>query len=69
MSKSTGNEGSAGIASEVRQLRRRAEGNTRTRVIGPKLARTPSASCNKASCEVVSLAPLKQSPYNFAKKR
>jgi hypothetical protein len=51
-------------SAQERELRRLADGNTPTRVIGIRLGRTPTAVQNKASELDVSLRPTNQSPYN-----
>lgn len=45
------------------QLRREAQGNTPTRVIGLHMGRTPEAVQSRASDLGVSLKPTNQSPY------
>jgi hypothetical protein len=50
--------------SEVRELRKLANENTPTRVMGLKLGRTEDAVRSKASEESISLKPSNQSPYN-----
>lgn len=64
MSKSTQNSGKTWMVREIAQMRRLAEGNTPTRVIGLKLGRTASAVYRKASEKGISLKPANQSPYN-----
>lgn len=64
MSKSTRNTGKSWTAGNVRELRKLANENTPTRVIGLKLGRTEEAVRTKASEEGVSLKPTNQSPYN-----
>ena len=68
MSKSTRNSGKAWTATDVKDLRGLAKGNTPTRVIGLKLQRTPAAVSKKASQENISLKPANQSPYGTKKK-
>lgn len=51
-------------ATEDRELRRLAAGNTPTRVIGLKLGRSPAAVQGRAGLLAVSLKPTNQSPYN-----
>jgi hypothetical protein len=46
------------------QLRKLAETNTPTRIIGIKMGRTPGAIESHASQEKLSLKPINQSPYN-----
>ena len=62
------NSGSAWTSGDVTKLRDLAKGNTPTRVIGIKLARSPGAVSNKASQEGISLKPTNQSPYNRRSK-
>jgi len=64
MSKSTRNSGKTWTSSDVSQLRKLAQQNTPTRVIGFKLGRTEDAIRSKASDNNVSLKPTNQSPYN-----
>ena len=49
---------------DVTRLRRLANDNTPTRVIGIKLGRTEDAIRSKAADEAISLKPTNQSPYN-----
>lgn len=65
--KSTRNTGNPWTPDEVEELRRLAEGNTPTRVIGLKLGRTKTAVRSKASAEGISLKPTNQSPYGTKK--
>ena len=65
--KSTRNTGNPWTPDEVEELRRLAEGNTPTRVIGLKLGRTETAVRSKASEEGISLKPTNQSPYGTKK--
>jgi hypothetical protein len=51
-------------ASDVRTLKRLAQENTPTRVIGLKLGRTGTAIQSKAQREGVSLRPSNRSPYS-----
>ena len=53
---------------EKTELKKRAKGNTPTRVIGIKLERTPSAVQSEASKLGVSLKPANQSPDKRRKK-
>ncbi len=55
-------------AAEKIELKKLAQGNTPTRVIGMKLKRTPGAVQAEASRIDVSLDPPNQSPYNRLKK-
>jgi len=68
MSKSTRNSGKPWTSSNVSQLRKLAQQNTPTRVIGLKLGRTEDAVRSKASDKHISLKPTNQSPYNRRKK-
>jgi hypothetical protein len=67
MTKSTRNTGKEWTASDVRQLRTLARGNTPTRVIGLKLGRTAAAVLNRASAEGISLRPWNQPPHGKKK--
>lgn len=53
---------------EVAQLRKEADGNTPTRVIGLHLDRSEDAVRSKASDEGISLKPTNQRPYGTKKK-
>jgi hypothetical protein len=64
MSKSTRNSGKSWSSADEAALRKLANQNTPTRVIGLKLGRTEDAIRAKASANGVSLAPPNQSPYN-----
>ncbi|MEX2281266.1 MAG: hypothetical protein WEE89_02135 [Gemmatimonadota bacterium] len=64
MSKSDRISGKQSSRDAERQLRRLADENTPTRVIGLKLGRTEGSVCTKASELGVSLEPTNQSPYN-----
>lgn len=64
MPKYTRNTGKAWTPVQDRALRKLAEGDTPTRVIGLKLGRTPGAVYTHASELGVSLKPTNQSPYN-----
>jgi hypothetical protein len=68
MSKKPANHGKPWTPADDRQLRWLAQGNTPTRVIGIKLARTPDAVCAKASEKGVSLKPTNQAPYTRRKR-
>lgn len=61
--KSTRNVGKHWTPSDVDQLRRLANQNTPTRVIGLKLGRPASAVYTRASHEGISLKPTNQRPY------
>jgi hypothetical protein len=67
MAKYNRNSGKRWTANDEQQLRRLADQNTPTRVIGLKLGRTEDAVRAKASQESVSLKPTNQSPYNRRK--
>lgn len=67
MAKSTRNSGKPWTPAQVKQLRKLAQGNTPTRVIGLKLGRTAAAVQKKASEKGISLKPTNQSPYNRRK--
>lgn len=64
MPKYTRNTGKEWKPAEVKQLRKLANQNTPTRVIGLKLGRTENAVRSRASNEGISLKPANQSPYN-----
>lgn len=68
MAKTPKNHGKGWKSGDVRELRKLANGNTPTRVIGLKLGRTEDAVRSKASEENVSLKPTNQSPYNRRRK-
>ncbi len=69
MAKSPENDGKRWSKDDVQQLRRLAEQNTPTRVIGLKLGRTEDAVRSKAQERDISLKPVNQSPYNRSKKK
>ena len=54
-------------ASELKELRTLAKGNTPTGVISLKLGRSPHAIRSKAQREGISLTPTNRSPYNRRK--
>ncbi len=62
------NHGKSWELREVRELRKLADGNTPTRVIGLKLGRTEDAVRSKAADKSISLKPTNQRPYNRRKK-
>jgi hypothetical protein len=64
MAKTPANSGKPWTPQDVAQLKKLAQGNTPTRVIGLKLERTPGAISNEASKQNISLKPTNQSPYN-----
>jgi hypothetical protein len=55
-------------ASELRQLKSLARGNTPTGVISLKLRRPPAAIRSKAQREGISLQPTNRSPYSRRKR-
>ena len=63
MAKYNRNSGKSWSSGEVRQIRKLAQENTPTRVIGLKLGRTEAAVYKKAAESGVSLKPTNQSPY------
>lgn len=67
MAKQPTNHGKSWTATENRELRQLAKGNTPTRVMGLKLGRTPDAVRGEAHKLGVSLKPTNQSPYNRRK--
>ncbi len=68
MAKYNRNSGKEWTPKDVSNLKKLANQNTPTRVIGLKLGRTESAVRSKASEENISLKPTNQSPYNRNKK-
>ena len=68
MSKSNRNSGKSWSDQDKSDLRRLANENTPTRVIGLKLGRTEDAVRSQASKQDLSLKPTNQSPYNRRKK-
>jgi hypothetical protein len=62
------NHGKEWTVGENAELRRLAQQNTPTRVIGIKMGRTPAAIYSHASETGVPLKPTNQSPYNRRKK-
>jgi hypothetical protein len=56
-------------ASEIRELKALARGNTPTGVISMKLRRPPAAIRSKAQREGISLSPTNRSPYNRRRAR
>lgn len=67
MAHSTRNSGKKWSASDKKQLRTLARGNTPTGVIGMKLGRTEDAVRTKASEAGISLKPVNRSPYGRSK--
>ena len=63
--KKTGQDWTQG---DVRELKKLADQNTPTRVIGLKLGRTEAGVRGKASSEGISLKPTNQRPYGTRKK-
>ncbi len=68
MPKQPANHGKPWRPQDVQQLRKLADGNTPTRVIGLKLGRTEDAVRSKAADSEVSLKPTNQSPYGTQKR-
>lgn len=68
MAKTPKNHGKDWKTGDVRELRKLADGNTPTGVIGLKLGRTEDAVMSKAGEKNISLRPTNQSPYNRRKK-
>ena len=66
--KSSRNTGNEWEENEVKELSKRAEENTPTRVIGLKLGRTEMSIRSKAKEESISLKPANRSPYNRISK-
>ena len=64
MAKYNRNSGKSWTSNDVLQLRKMANQNTPTRVIGLKLGRTPEAVYTEASKNNISLSPTNRSPYN-----
>jgi hypothetical protein len=58
------NHGKTWTNSDIKDLKRLAQENTPTRVIGLKIGRTEGAVQSKACDEGISLKPTNQSPYN-----
>lgn len=68
MQKYIRNTGKPWTTSQISQLKKLAEANTPTRVIGLKLGRTESSIRSKASEKDISLKPVNRAPYNRRKK-
>jgi hypothetical protein len=68
MPKKPTNHGQPWTSQDINNLKKLAQENTPTRVMGLKLGRTPGAVQTKASEEGISLKPTNQSPYNRRKK-
>lgn len=68
MGKQPSNHGKSWSGSDDAQLRKLANQNTPTRVMGLKLGRTEDAVRSHASDLSVSLKPTNQSPYNRRSK-
>jgi hypothetical protein len=64
MAKTPKNHGKPWTPSENAQLRKLADQNTPTRVMGIKLGRTEASVRSQAHEQDVSLKPTNQSPYN-----
>lgn len=69
MSQSDKNSGKRWTPNDVDELKKLAEQNTPTRVIGLKLGRTESAIYAKALEKKIPLIPTNQSPYNKKGKK
>jgi hypothetical protein len=68
MSKNPKNHGKPWTPADNKQLRKLADENTPTRVMGLKLERTEASIRSHAHEEKVSLKPTNQSPYNRQRK-
>ena len=68
MAKKPANHGNPWTRKQIVQLKKLANQNTPTRVIGLKMGRTEDAIYSKASDKNISLKPTNQSPYNRRKK-
>jgi hypothetical protein len=68
MAKQPSNHGKPWSREDVQQLRKLADGNTPTRVVGLKLGRTEDAVRGKSSELDLSLKPTNQSPYGTKKR-
>lgn len=68
MPKKPSQHGKAWRPQQKRQLKKLADGNTPTRVMGIKLQRTEAAVRSQAAKQRVSLKPTNQSPYGTKKK-
>jgi hypothetical protein len=68
MAKKRANHGKAWDGQQDSQLKKLAQENTPTRVIGIKLGRTEASVQGHASDLGVSLKPTNQAPYNRKKK-
>ena len=68
MAKKPANHGNPWTPKQIVQLKKLANQNTPTRVIGLKMGRTEDAIYSKASDKNISLKPTNQSPYNRRKK-
>jgi hypothetical protein len=68
MAKYNRNSGKPWTQTEITNLKKLAQKNTPTRVIGVKLGRTPESIYSKASQNNISLSPNNRSPYNRRKK-
>jgi hypothetical protein len=68
MAKKPSNHGQQWTPAQDKQLKKLANENTPTRVMGLKLGRTPGAVQQHASDIGVSLKPTNQSPYGKRKK-
>lgn len=68
MAKQPANHGKAWSNDDLKQLKKLANENTPTRVMGLKLGRTATSVQQKASTEGVSLKPVNQRPYGTRNK-
>lgn len=69
VAKKPANAGARWTSAQDNQLRREAQQNTPTRVIGLHLGRSEDAVRNRASQLGFSLKPTNQSPYGTRKKK
>lgn len=63
------NNGKKWTKQDDTQLKKLAEENTPTRIIGLKMGRTPEAIQTMASKKKISLKPTNQRPYGTKKKK
>lgn len=68
MAKKPASHGEPWSGKDVSQLKKLADQNTPTRLIGYKLGRTEDSVRSKASEKDISLKPTNQTPYNRRKK-
>lgn len=69
MAKKPENHNKPWTPTDLQALKKLADQNTPTRVMGLKLKRTPDSVQGKASQEGVSLKPVNQRPYNRQPKK